>query len=87
MLREAVISSNVNAVGYSAAQQILEVQFHPDRHGCAKVWQYSPVTPDEHAALVAAPSIGKALHALRQNPVIQERHVATITGDGVEVAA
>lgn len=53
MKRELVQSSNIASIGYDAVRQILEVQFKG-----GLLWQYSEVAPEEHRALMSAPSIG-----------------------------
>jgi len=54
MLRETVQSSVIATIGYSRSDQTLEVQFHTGR-----VYQYEGVPPEQHAALMAAESIGR----------------------------
>lgn len=53
MQRHSVTSTSITSVGYDPATQVLEVEFHTGR----RYW-YRGVTPDEHARLMAAPSIG-----------------------------
>ncbi len=52
-----VSSSNVASVGYDAAQQTLEVEFHG-----GQVYQYYGVPSAIHEAMMQAPSKGRFLH-------------------------
>ena len=54
MLRLTVRSSVIAGIGYTASDKTLEVQFHNGR-----VYQYKGVPPEQHAALMAAESIGR----------------------------
>lgn len=56
MNRSPVISSNVAAVGYDPSTMTLEVEFKK-----GGVYQYFNVQPAVHAAMVAAPSVGRYL--------------------------
>lgn len=58
MQRIPVASSNCASVGYDIATRILEVEFK--RGG---VYRYFDVPASEHAALIAAPSVGGYLDA------------------------
>lgn len=58
MQREPVTSSKIKSVGYDPERKVLEVEF---KNG--GLYQYSGVDPQEHADLMAAPSIGKHFHA------------------------
>lgn len=58
MDRQQVRSSNVAAIGYDPNVRILEVEFHS-----RTVYEYRGVPPEEYAALVRAPSIGRYLSA------------------------
>jgi len=60
MTREPVSSNAVVSIGYDEDTNTLEVEY---RHG--HVYQYAHVSPDEHEALINAPSIGRALQTLR----------------------
>ena len=51
--RRHVKSSAIRSVGYDAADWVLQVEFLG-----GKVYNYFRVPPDEHAKLMAAPSIG-----------------------------
>lgn len=53
-----VKSSAASEIGYDAAARDLHV-----RYGSGPVSIYADVSPEKHAALMAAPSIGKHLHA------------------------
>jgi hypothetical protein len=53
MERQAVTSSNIASVGYDGAEQVLEVEF-----AGGSVYRYAGVSPEVHAHLVDAPSIG-----------------------------
>lgn len=63
MQRTPVTSTSVTSVGYDPAAQLLEVEFHTGR-----LYQYRGVTPDVHAQLLAAPSIGAYVaHHIKPN--------------------
>ena len=53
-----VKSSNVEAVGYDHKARELHVRFKG-----GGTYVYAGVAPEEHAALMAAPSIGSHIHA------------------------
>lgn len=53
-----VKSSNVAAIGYNPERQVMTVKF---KNGGQ--FDYHGVTPDEHQACMAAPSVGKHLHS------------------------
>lgn len=53
-----VKSSACSSIGYDAAARELHVQYG---NGAPAI--YADVSPEKHAALMAAPSIGKHLHA------------------------
>ena len=65
--RKPVESKVLKTVGYDPASQTLELEFHSGR-----VYRYADVSPEKHAALMAAESIGKhyGLH-------IKPHHAAT----------
>ncbi len=60
MNRVPVQSSNIVSVGFDPAESALEVEFRPDKSGQRVIWRYAPVSPETHAAIMAAPSIGSA---------------------------
>lgn len=63
MKRTAVKSSNVATIGYDYDTHILEVEFHPDRNGRARVYQYTPVLPEVFARMQEpGVSVGRTLH-------------------------
>jgi len=66
MIRDSVKSSNIKAIGYDAANGVLEVEFHPNREGVVSVWRYSPVDATDYASLIGAPSIGARFNAIRR---------------------
>lgn len=68
MKRENVESSSVRSVGYE--QGVLEVEFLN-----GGVYQYVDVPPEEHAALLAADSIGRYVN-LEIKPFYSVRQVA-----------
>ena len=82
MKRNAVVSSNVAAIGYDPDRLILEIEFKPTRVGEAVVWQYDGVGPQVHEHLSTAVSIGREFQVVRQN--YPGRCVARIDSDGVE---
>jgi hypothetical protein len=53
-----VKSSNLKAVGYDKDGQVLHVQFLNGSH-----YSHAGVSPDHHAALMAAESVGKHYNA------------------------
>ena len=57
MQRTRVSSSNIASIGYDAASQTLEVQFHN-----GSVYQYIDVPTSVHQALMAATSHGSYLN-------------------------
>lgn len=54
MKRTPVTSSSIASVGYDDAEQVMEIEFRT-----GKVYQYPSVSPEKHAELMAAPSVGK----------------------------
>lgn len=54
MDHQPVKSSQIASVGYDSATQTMEVKFVRGGH-----YSYSGVTPDDHAALMSAESVGK----------------------------
>ena len=63
MERHAVQSSNLKAVGYDEATQVLEVEFQN-----GNVYRYKGVGAGDHGAMMSAPSIGKAFYSrIRKN--------------------
>jgi len=53
MTRAPVTSSNIRSIGYDAEQRMLEVEFQNNA-----VYRYQGVTPEEHAELMSAESVG-----------------------------
>jgi hypothetical protein len=66
MLRRSVNSSVIKSLGYSAADQVLEVQF---RNG--RIYQYIGVPAEEYDALLSANSVGGYF-----NKMIRDRYEA-----------
>ena len=56
MDREAVVSSNVESIGYDESEQVLEVEFKG-----GSLYQYKDVPPDVFTALKEADSAGSFL--------------------------
>ena len=54
MTREPVKSSNIAAIGYDPAAQVMEVEFK----GSGKVYRYADVPEKNYRELMAADSIG-----------------------------
>lgn len=54
MKRTPINSTNIRAVGYDEATQLLEIEFHTGR-----VYRYSSVPPYVYAGLIKAESHGK----------------------------
>lgn len=63
MHRQVVISSNVASIGYDPMNHILEVEFKTD----GSIYNYYDVPEDVHIRIMASPSIGKAIFALRND--------------------
>ena len=53
MLREAISSSSLRAVGYESGARVLEIEFQNDH-----LYQYRSVPPFVHRALMASTSKG-----------------------------
>ena len=58
MQRKAVISSNLQSIGYDETSRVLEIEFKNNT-----VYQYFGVPAGEHRGLMSADSHGKYLHA------------------------
>ncbi len=58
MKREPVSSSAITSIGYDADARKLEIEYAGGR-----VWHYHDVSPDNHQALMDAPSHGAHLNA------------------------
>ena len=58
MIRQPVASSDLRAVGYDAARQILEVEFHS-----GGIYQYFGVPGSTYSGLMQAGSKGRYFHA------------------------
>lgn len=58
MIRQPVASSDLRTVGYDAARQILEVEFHS-----GGIYQYFGVPSSVYSGLLQAGSKGRYLHA------------------------
>lgn len=52
-----ITSSNIAAIGHDPATNTLHVQFKD-----GPTWKYDGVTPEQHAALIGADSIGSHFH-------------------------
>jgi|HubBroStandDraft_4_1064222.scaffolds.fasta_scaffold02568_16 hypothetical protein len=59
MHMEPVSSKAIAAVGYDAPTRTLHVRFHSG----AKIYDFPNIDAHEHAAFLAAPSLGKHYHA------------------------
>ena len=72
MLMLPVNSSNIAAIGHDASEALMHVQFTS-----GSVYEYESVSADEHAELLAAPSVGShfAKH-FKRNPLHPFRQVA-----------
>lgn len=55
MSRTEVKSSLLKSIAYDPATKVLEVEF---KNGPSKVYQYSDVTPEKYAEMLAAKSLG-----------------------------
>jgi hypothetical protein len=53
MERKRVSASNIRAVGYDAAKQLLEIEF-----SSGSIVQYSGVSPEVHRRFLSSPSPG-----------------------------
>lgn len=67
-----VKSSNLKEVGYDAAARELHVSFH----GNPETYSYEDVPPEEHAALMAASSVGSYYHHNIRNGAYKHSKVA-----------
>lgn len=56
-------SSQIHSVGHDADTRTLTVKFHS-----GGVYQYANVTTKQHAALMGAESVGRALAPIKSNP-------------------
>lgn len=61
VIRNAVTSSYCKAIGHDAFLDELHVEWPS-----GKVSVYSPVTADEHKAVINAPSVGKAVIQIKK---------------------
>lgn len=66
--RTPVTSSNIASVGYSAEDEVLEIEFQS-----GDVWQYSSVPSSVYYALMSAPSVGSFFHHHVRNVYSGER--------------
>jgi hypothetical protein len=83
IVREAVESSNVAAIGYDEKLGVLEVVFKPGRKGLSPVYRYAPVLLDEYQAMkVPGASVGRCIHALKTNPRVTATRMADAQLDG-----
>ena len=53
MDRKRIIASSIRAVGYDAAQQVLEIEF-----SSGAIVQYTDVSPEVHRRFMSSPSPG-----------------------------
>lgn len=75
MHRQPVASTVIRSLGYDPATKALEVEFHTGR-----LYEYTPVPPEEVHALLTAPSLGSWF-----NRHIRSRYAAIeITPDAPE---
>ena len=59
MERKPVRSGSVRSVGYDAAARLLHVEFNAkDARMPGRVYEYANVDPEQHRALLEAPSVG-----------------------------
>lgn len=58
MQRKAVISSNLQSIGYDETNRVLEIEFKNNT-----IYQYFGVPAGEYRGLMSADSQGKYLHA------------------------
>jgi len=61
MQRTKVVSSQIEAIGYSTATKVLEVEFKPTRNKPdqpGSIYQYRNVPPQLHDELMKAESVG-----------------------------
>lgn len=71
MERHKVTSSNVAAIAYDEVEQILEVEFKPNRNGIAAIWQYSPVHVSTYELMLdESTSIGKLISVMKHDPAV-----------------
>lgn len=58
MIRKAITSSAIAAVGYDDATQTLEIVFLPNKDNYSRVWRYSPVDRSEYETMIDPASVG-----------------------------
>lgn len=63
-----VASSAIHSIGYDPTTATSHVRFHSSD----RVYQYSPVTPEEHSAFAASASLGKHFHAHLRGREVKE---------------
>ncbi len=66
MLRNKVVSSNIQSIGYDEKTKVLEVEFYNQ-----KVFQYTPIAPEGYQLLLSAESIGSFFNQhIKNNPQV-----------------
>ena len=75
-----VTSSQIHAIGYDPVKQQLHIQFFRYAKGSdpapGPIYEYDGITPEQHAALVAAESTGKHFGAnIKSNSAIKYRKI------------
>lgn len=64
IIRQAVTSSQVAAIGYSATTKEMDVEYKPFKNGLPNsVYRYQNVPAELHAQIMDAESIGKAINS------------------------
>lgn len=68
MKRQPVESSTIKSIGYNEKTSTLEIEFKKRDGSFSAIWQYSPISPQEHTDLINADSIGQHFHTnIRDN--------------------
>lgn len=81
MIRSKVKSSQIEAVGYDADAQILEVEFKGKKNN--SLYHYFKVDADTAAQFMAAESLGKFLGGVIK-PKFEFKKIAIVKADGTE---
>jgi hypothetical protein len=81
MIRHAIKSSSIAAVGYDHITQSVEVEFKPNKAGIAAVWQYRPIALEVVERMFdPSESAGKILHTeIKTNPNVTAQQVDSTT--------
>lgn len=71
MDRHKVQSSNVAAIAYDEVEQVLEVEFKPNKNLVAAIWQYSPVHISVYELMLdESQSVGSLVGVVKNDPTV-----------------